>query len=123
MAFKILLADDSMTAQNLAKKILIDVGYEVIAVSNGAAALKKIASERPDLLILDIYMPGYTGLEVCEKIKTAPGTAHTPVLLTVAPMEPYENPQTEIASEPTESFSSRLRRGTWFPQSKSSKSR
>ena len=90
MAFKILLADDSMTAQNLAKKILTDVGYDVVAVSNGAAAIKKIGTERPDLLILDIYMPGYTGLEVCEKIKAAADTANTPVLLTVAPMEPYD---------------------------------
>ncbi len=89
MAYKILVADDSVTAQNLAKKILTDVGYEVIAVSNGAAAMKKIASDRPDLLILDVYMPGYTGLEVCEKVKSAPDTRATPVLLTVAPMEPY----------------------------------
>ncbi len=89
VAYKILVADDSVTAQNLAKKILTDVGYEVIAVSNGAAAMKKIASDRPDLLILDIYMPGYTGLEVCEKVKSAPDTRTTPVLLTVAPMEPY----------------------------------
>ncbi len=89
MAYKILVADDSVTAQNLAKKILTDVGYEVIAVSNGAAAMKKIASDRPDLLILDVYMPGYTGLEVCEKVKSAPDTKSTPVLLTVAPMEPY----------------------------------
>ncbi len=89
MAFKILLADDSMTAQNLAKKILTDVGYDVVAVSNGAAAMKKISAERPDLLILDIYMPGYSGLEVCEKVKSASETASTPVLLTVAPMEPY----------------------------------
>ena len=51
--------------------------------------MKKIASERPDMLILDIYMPGYSGLEVCEKVKGAVETANTPVLLTVAPMEPY----------------------------------
>jgi CheY-like chemotaxis protein len=89
VAFKILLADDSVTAQNQAKKILTDAGYDVVAVSNGAAAMKKVGIERPDLLILDIYMPGYTGLEVCEKIKGAPETASTPVLLTVAPMEPY----------------------------------
>ena len=42
MALKILLADDSMTAQNMGKKILVDAGYEVVAVSNGAAAIKKV---------------------------------------------------------------------------------
>jgi len=89
VALKILLADDSMTAQNMGKKILVDAGYEVIPVSNGAAAVKKIAEHRPDLVILDIYMPGYTGLEVCDRVKNAPETAKMPVLLTVGKMEPY----------------------------------
>lgn len=87
MALKILLADDSMTAQNMGKKILVDAGYEVIAVSNGAAAVKKIAEHKPALIILDIYMPGYTGLEVCERVKAAQETSKTPVLLTVGKME------------------------------------
>lgn len=90
MALKILLADDSMTAQNLGKKILADAGYEVVAVSNGAAAVKRIASEKPDMVILDVYMPGYSGLEVCEKIKASAATAKLPVLLTVGKMEPYQ---------------------------------
>ncbi len=89
MALKILLADDSMTAQNMGKKILVDAGYEVIPVSNGAAAIKKIAELKPDLVVLDIYMPGYSGLEVCERVKNAPETARMPVLLTVGKMEPY----------------------------------
>ena len=90
MALKILLADDSMTAQNMGKKILTDAGYEVVAVSNGAAAVKRIAEINPHLCILDIYMPGYTGLEVCEKIKTSSVTSRMPVLLTVGKMEPYK---------------------------------
>ena len=64
MALKILLADDSTTAQNMGKKILTEAGYEVVAVSNGAAAVKKIAEHKPDMIVLDVYMPGYTGLEV-----------------------------------------------------------
>ena len=90
MALKILLADDSMTAQNMGKKILVDAGYDVVAVSNGAAAIKKVASERPDIAILDEYMPGYTGSEVCERIKAAAETARIPVLLTVGKMEPFD---------------------------------
>ena len=92
MALKILLADDSMTAQKMGKEILVAAGHEVITVSNGAAAVKKIASEHPDIAVLDVYMPGYTGLEVCERIKSDPATARTPVLLTVGKMEAY-NPQ------------------------------
>lgn len=90
MALKILLADDSMAAQNMGKKILTDAGYEVVAVSNGAAAMKKMAETSPNLCILDIYMPGYTGLEVCEKIKGAAATSRIPVLLTVGKHEPYK---------------------------------
>ena len=90
MSLKILLADDSMTAQNMGKKILTDAGYDVVAVSNGAAAVKKIAEISPHLCILDIYMPGYTGLEVCEKVKASSVTARMPVLLTVGKMEPYK---------------------------------
>jgi CheY-like chemotaxis protein len=89
VSLKILLADDSMTAQNMGKKILTDAGYEVVAVSNGAAAVKKIAEHKPDLAILDIYMPGYTGLEVCERVKGTLETSRMPVLLTVGKMEPY----------------------------------
>ena len=89
MAMKILLADDSMTAQNMGKKILTDAGFEVIAVSNGAAALKKITAENPDIIILDVFMPGYTGLEVCERLKNNPETSRKPVLLTVGKMEPF----------------------------------
>src|SRR5262245_11101268 len=79
-----------MTAQNMGKKILTDAGYEVIAVSNGAQALKKISELKPELIVLDVYMPGYTGLEVCEKVRAARETAKTPVLLTVGKMEPYK---------------------------------
>lgn len=90
MALKILLADDSMTAQNMGKKILAENGFEVITVSNGAAAVKKLASEKPDIAILDVYMPGYSGLEVCQKIRQAAETAAMPVLLTVGKMEAFQ---------------------------------
>jgi CheY-like chemotaxis protein len=89
VSMRILFADDSMTAQNMGKKILTDAGYEVVAVSNGAAAVKKIAEHKPDIIILDIYMPGYTGLEVCDKVRGSADTLRTPVLLTVGKMEPY----------------------------------
>jgi CheY-like chemotaxis protein len=90
LARKILLADDSVTAQNMGRKILADAGYEVIAVNNGSAALKKIGELKPDLVILDVYMPGYSGLEVCQRLKESPETARIPVLLTVGKLEPFK---------------------------------
>ena len=90
MARKILLADDSVTAQNMGRKILADAGYEVITVNNGSAALKKIAEQKPDLIVLDVYMPGYSGLEVCQRLKDAQETSRVPVLLTVGKLEPFK---------------------------------
>jgi two-component system chemotaxis response regulator CheY len=90
LARKILLADDSVTAQNMGRKILADAGYEVIAVNNGSAALKKIAELKPDLVILDVYMPGYSGLEVCQRLKESQETARIPVLLSVGKLEPFK---------------------------------
>ncbi len=90
MARKILLADDSVTAQNMGRRILADAGYEVVTVNNGSAALKKISEQRPEMIILDVYMPGYSGLEVCQRIKEDPETADIPVLLSVGKLEPFK---------------------------------
>jgi len=90
LARKILLADDSVTAQNMGRKILADAGYEVITVNNGSAALKKIAELKPDLVILDVYMPGYSGLEVCQRLKDSQDSSRIPVLLTVGKLEPFK---------------------------------
>src|SRR5579859_7921209 len=90
LARKILLADDSVTAQNMGRKILADAGYEVVTVNNGSAALKRITEIKPDLIVLDVYMPGYSGLEVCQRLKESGETAHIPVLLTVGKLEPFK---------------------------------
>ena len=90
MARKILLADDSVTAQNMGRKILTDAGYDVITVNNGSAALKRVAELKPDLIVLDVYMPGYSGLEVCSRLKDAPDTSRIPILLTVGKLEPFK---------------------------------
>jgi twitching motility two-component system response regulator PilH len=90
LARKILLADDSVTAQNMGRKILTDAGYEVVTVNNGSAALKKVSEAQPELIVLDVYMPGYSGLEVCQRIKDSRETSHIPVLLTVGKLEPFK---------------------------------
>jgi CheY-like chemotaxis protein len=90
LARKVLLADDSVTAQNMGRRIMTDAGYEVITVNNGSAALKKIHENQPDLIVLDVYMPGYGGLEVCQRLKENEATMKIPVLLTVGKMEPFK---------------------------------
>jgi len=74
----------------MGRKILADAGYEVITVNNGSAALKKIAEVKPDLIVLDVYMPGYSGLEVCQRVKEAGETSRIPILLTVGKLEPFK---------------------------------
>jgi CheY-like chemotaxis protein len=90
LARKILLADDSVTAQNMGRKILTDAGYDVVTVNNGSAALKRVAELKPDLIVLDVYMPGYSGLEVCARLKDSPDTSRIPILLTVGKLEPFK---------------------------------
>jgi CheY-like chemotaxis protein len=90
LARKILLADDSVTAQNMGRRILADAGYDVITVNNGSAAIKKATEQKPDLIVLDVYMPGYSGLEVCQRLRETPGTSRIPVLLTVGKLEPFK---------------------------------
>src|SRR5438445_3488633 len=74
----------------MGRKILADAGYDVVTGNNGSAALKRITEIKPDLIVLDVYMPGYSGLEVCQRLKDAAGTAHIPVLLTVGKLEPFK---------------------------------
>ncbi len=74
----------------MGRKILADAGYDVLTVNNGSAALKRIAESKPDLIILDVYMPGYSGLEVCQRLKDSSETAHIPVLLSVGKLEPFK---------------------------------
>ena len=74
----------------MGRKILADAGYDIVTVNNGSAALKKVSEIKPDLIVLDVYMPGYSGLEVCQRLKDAEETAHIPVLLTVGKLEPFK---------------------------------
>lgn len=74
----------------MGRRILSDAGYEVITVNNGAAALKKVSELAPDVIVLDVYMPGYGGLEVCQRLKEMSETARIPILLSVGKLEPFK---------------------------------
>src|ERR1700685_552086 len=74
----------------MGRKILADAGYEVITVNNGSAALKRVTESKPDLIVLDVYMPGYSGLEVCQRLKESQETSRIPVLLSVGKLEPFK---------------------------------
>jgi CheY-like chemotaxis protein len=79
---KILLVEDSDTTR-LTHKIMITkrTTYSVISVANGVEALKMAASEKPDLVLMDVMMPGMDGLEVCRRLRKQEATATTPIVL------------------------------------------
>lgn len=90
MAYSILLADDSQHAQRDGSRILSELGYEVVTVSNGSAALQQLENRAFDLVIADTSMPGLTGLEVCQRIRARPEWSSLPVLLALAAFELYD---------------------------------
>ena len=91
----VLVADDSPTIQKRALGILKGQGFEVETVSNGVAAIKRLAVLHPVVVLADVSMPGRDGYEVCEFVKKSPEHSHVPVLLVASDMEPYDAPRGE----------------------------
>jgi CheY-like chemotaxis protein len=87
---KLLLADDSLTYQKVVSLILGDEGMEVVAVGSGAAALKALEQDAPDIVLADVFMPEPNGYEVCAHIKRDARLRHIPVLLLVGTFEPFD---------------------------------
>jgi len=73
--------DDEFILRDLMRTILEEEGYSVITASNGEEALTKADNELPDLIILDLMMPGKSGLEVCKILKSQSETKHIPVVM------------------------------------------
>ena len=76
----ILIVDDTPENLSVLRKLLTDKGYQVRPALNGEVALKAVQSQSPDLILLDIMMPGMDGYEVCKVLKSAEDTAAIPVI-------------------------------------------
>jgi CheY-like chemotaxis protein len=74
----ILVADDSPTDLNLMANVLRSRGYQIITAVDGEEALQKASMEQPQVIVLDILLPGFQG---CRQLKTTPATAHSRVIL------------------------------------------
>ena len=90
MAYKLLLADDSITIQKVVELVLAEEDFEIKSVSNGEDALNVIDSFRPDIVLADIEMPKVNGYQLCEKIKQNPKTSGVPVILLAGAFEPID---------------------------------
>jgi CheY-like chemotaxis protein len=87
---RVLLADDDPRVLSVVSRYLDLEGYDMSTVSDGEAAVTTAIRDRPDLIILDIMMPGIDGIEACRRIRANPATSQTPVLMFSALSEEAE---------------------------------
>jgi CheY-like chemotaxis protein len=76
----LLLVDDCIAERDL-YDVTLQPYFRIVTASRGTDAVALVASERPDIVLLDVMMPGITGWETCTRIKSDPVTADTPVIL------------------------------------------
>jgi DNA-binding response OmpR family regulator len=81
MTKRVLIADDEANIVASLEFLMEQAGFEVKVAPDGAAALALVASFRPDLVLLDVMMPVKNGYEVCQQLKSDPGTRAVKVIL------------------------------------------
>lgn len=84
MSARVLVVDDILPNVKLLEAKLTSEYYEVLTATSGLEALEKVAAHSPDIVLLDVMMPGMDGFEVCTRIKSNPATAHIPVVMVTA---------------------------------------
>ncbi len=77
----VLVADDDEMVLEVITHKLVAAGYRVITADNGTSALRQIVTEHPDMVILDVSMPGLDGLSLCYELHSSAETAQIPVLM------------------------------------------
>ncbi|HEY7547594.1 MAG TPA: response regulator [Blastocatellia bacterium] len=81
MSRTILVVEDSPTEMQIVKNALQSRGYNVITAANGEEGIEKAHRERPQLVVLDIILPGKNGYQVCRDLKSSPDTKDVPVII------------------------------------------
>jgi two-component system, cell cycle response regulator len=84
MSARILVVDDILPNVKLLEAKLSSEYFDVITATDGAKALEIVRNEIPDIVLLDVMMPGMDGFEVCQRIKADPRTTHIPVIMVTA---------------------------------------
>ena len=84
MVARILIVDDLPANLRLLEARLSAEYYEVMTAADGPSGLAKAAAEQPDIILLDVMMPGMDGFAVCRRLKEDPETRHIPVVLVTA---------------------------------------
>ncbi len=78
---KILVVDDSPTMLTGTTKILEAAGHNVLQAINGTEGIKKAGSDNPDVILMDVVMPGLNGFQATRTLTTAPATQHIPIII------------------------------------------
>jgi CheY-like chemotaxis protein len=94
---RILLADDSPHAQRMGERILREEGFEVVSLTDGDAALLRLADVDPDLILADVFLPGKSGIDLCRYVKNNPRFKHVRVVLTAGLLEPFDEDEAKRA--------------------------
>lgn len=81
MDTKILVIEDDPVGLRYVRFTLEKHGYQVITAGNGLEGLRKARTEEPDLIILDVMLPGMDGYEICHRLRAEPATARLPILM------------------------------------------
>lgn len=84
MQAKILVVEDDQDIMRILTHALTAAGYHVVPAYGGEDAIRKVKLHKPDLVLTDLSMPGVSGVEVIEAIKTDPVTQHIPVIAVTA---------------------------------------
>jgi two-component system, cell cycle response regulator len=84
MSARVLVVDDILPNVKLLEAKLSSEYYDVLTATSGEEALRRIVNDSPDIVLLDVMMPGMDGFEVCRKIKSNPAVAHIPVVMVTA---------------------------------------
>ncbi|MEW6219353.1 MAG: diguanylate cyclase [Thermodesulfobacteriota bacterium] len=87
---RILIIDDSALVAHVAKGILDRCGHEVLLAADGPSGLELAAQERPDLILLDVVMPGMNGYQVCEQLKAQAATPEMPIIMLTSRADPAD---------------------------------
>lgn len=78
---KILVIEDDPATLRLIDYSLRHEGYQVLTASNGLEGIRKAHNEKPDLIILDVMLPGIDGFEICHRLRSEPDTTQLPILM------------------------------------------
>ena len=78
MTSTVLIIDDSPTEVNVVRRMLEEVGYRVLWAENAAIGIATATNEKPDIILMDVVMPGMSGFQATRKLKKSPATEKIP---------------------------------------------